>query len=108
MVVGTAVARTLSRTAEKSRGRGGSAGIGVGPPGLGVEVSAGLTANRDTESTYHDSTNEYVVLAYRLRHFQYSKRKDGFKRRDQDETKHARYSLEEQWGLKRKKRMSIM
>lgn len=70
--------------------------MGVGPPGLGVEVSAGLTANRDTESTYHDSTDEDVVLAYRLRRFQYSKRKDGLKRRDQDETKYARYSLEEQ------------
>ncbi|KAM0244373.1 hypothetical protein ACHAP5_006280 [Fusarium lateritium] len=98
MVVGTAVAKSLSRTAERSRGRGGGAGMGIGPPGLGVEVSAELTANRDTESTYHDSTDEDVVLAYRLRRFQYSKRKDEFKRRDQDETKHARYSAEEPLG----------
>ncbi|KAH6949867.1 hypothetical protein DER45DRAFT_84554 [Fusarium avenaceum] len=98
MVVGTAVARTLSRTAGKSRGRGGGAGMGIGPPGLGVEVSAELTANRDKESTYHDSTDEDVILAYRLRRFQYSKRKDEFKRRDQDETDHACYSLEEKLG----------
>jgi hypothetical protein len=98
MVVGTAVARTLSRRAKKSRGRGGGGGMGIGPQGLGVEVSAELNANRDTESTYHDSTDEDVVLAYRLCRFQYSKRKDEFKRRDQDETDQARYSLEEQLG----------
>lgn len=98
MVVGTAVARTLSRTAEKSRGRGGGGGMGIGPPGLGFEVSAELTANRDKESTYHDSTDEDVILAYRLRRFQYSKRKDEFKQRDQDETDHACYSLEDELG----------
>ncbi|GKU03430.1 unnamed protein product [Fusarium langsethiae] len=94
MVVGVAVAKTLSRTAERSRSRGGGGGMGIGPPGTGVEVSAELTANHGAESTYHDSVEDEVVLAYRLRRFRYSKRKDEFKRAKQDETKHALYRLE--------------
>ncbi|RGP61275.1 hypothetical protein FSPOR_10104 [Fusarium sporotrichioides] len=95
MVVGVAVAKTLSRTAERSRSRGGGGGMGIGPPGTGVEVSAELTANHGVQSTYHDSVEDEVVLAYRLRRFRYSKRKDEFRRAKQDETKHTRYSLEE-------------
>ncbi|KAF4964384.1 hypothetical protein FSARC_7683 [Fusarium sarcochroum] len=95
MVVGIAVANTVSRTAERSRKRGGGAGIGIGPPGTGVEVSAELNANRETHSSYHDSTEGDVVLAYRLRRFRYSKRKDEFTRKDADETKHARYGLDQ-------------
>lgn len=95
MVVGVAVAKTLSRKAERSRNRGGGAGMGIGPPGTGVEVSAELTANHEVQSTYNDSVENEVVLAYRLRRFRYSKRKDEFMKREQDETKHARYSLGE-------------
>ncbi|KAF5024993.1 hypothetical protein F66182_2944 [Fusarium sp. NRRL 66182] len=96
MVVGVAIANTISRTTATSRGRGAGAGIGIGPPGIGVEVSAELSANRETQSSYHDSIEDGdVVLAYRLRGFQYSKRKDEFKSNKTDETKHARYSLDE-------------
>ncbi|KAJ4267329.1 hypothetical protein NW762_003433 [Fusarium torreyae] len=96
MVVGIAVANTVSRTTEKSRNRGGGAGIGIGPPGTGVEVSAELNAKRETQSSYHDSTEDDVVLAYRLRRFRYSKRKDEFTKKDTDETKHARYALDQE------------
>jgi hypothetical protein len=94
MVVGVAVAKAVSRTVERSRDRGGGAGMGIGPPGIGVEVSAEMAANHEVQSTYHDSVEDEVVLAYRLRKFRYSKRKDEFRRKEQDETRHARYRLE--------------
>ncbi|KAF4451364.1 hypothetical protein F53441_5630 [Fusarium austroafricanum] len=93
MVVGITIAKTMSRTAGKSHGRGGGAGLGIGPPGIGVELSAELTANNDRQSTYHDLVEDEVVLAYRLRRFRYSRRKDTFKRKNQDESKHAQYEL---------------
>ncbi|KAL3957397.1 hypothetical protein ACCO45_007975 [Purpureocillium lilacinum] len=74
---------------------GGKAGVGLGPPGTGVEVSADLSANRNTKSSYHDSVEGDVVLAYRLRRFRYSKRRDEFVKNDEDETKHARYGTDE-------------
>ncbi|KAJ6438340.1 dynamin family protein [Purpureocillium lavendulum] len=95
MVVGVAVASTLTRTANASGDRGGKAGVGFGPPGTGVEVSAELSANRNTKSNYSDSVEGDVVLAYRLRRFRYSKRRDEFVKKDEDETKHARYGTDE-------------
>ena len=95
MVVGVTVAKTMSRKSERSRDRGGGAGLGIGPPGLGLEVSGELTANHETQSSYQDSVEEDVVLAYRLRRFRYSKRKDGFKGKKQDEISHVHYSLPE-------------
>jgi len=95
MVVGVAIASTLTRTANASADRGGKAGVGLGPPGTGVEVSADLSANRNTKSSYHDSVEGDVVLAYRLRRFRYSKRRDEFVKHDEDETKHARYGTDE-------------
>ncbi|KAM0235979.1 hypothetical protein ACHAPO_005201 [Fusarium lateritium] len=94
MVVGVTVAKAVSRTAERSHDRGGGAGMGIGPPGTGVEVSAELTANHGAQSTYYDLVEDDVVLAYRLRRFRYSKRKDEFRRAKQDETKHTRYTVE--------------
>ncbi|QPC71745.1 hypothetical protein HYE68_002497 [Fusarium pseudograminearum] len=95
MVVGISIAKALSRTASRSRNRGGGGGMGIGPPGTGIEVSAELTANHGVESSYHDSVEDEVVLAYRLRRFRYSKRKDEFRSARQDETKHTRYSMED-------------
>ncbi|KAG8673536.1 hypothetical protein FPOAC2_06982 [Fusarium poae] len=94
MVVGITIAKTVSRTAERSHDRGGGGGMGIGPPGTGIEVSGELTANHGVQSTYHDLVEDEVVLAYRLRRFRYSKRKDEFRRAKQDETKHTRYTVE--------------
>lgn len=95
MVVGVAIASTLTRSANASSSKGAGAGVGIGPPSLGVEISAELSANRAIKSSYSDSVEEDVVLAYRLRRFRYSKRKDTFSRKDEDETKHARYELDD-------------
>lgn len=96
MVVGVAIARTLSRSANSSSDKGGGANVGVGPPGLGVEISAGLSANVGNKSNYSDSVEDDVVLAYRVRRFRYSKRRKEFDRKEQDETKHARFGLDEE------------
>ena len=95
MVVGVAIANTLSRTASASSDKGGGVGVGIGPPSLGVEVSAEMSVKRGTKSSYSDAVDGDVVLAYRVRRFRYSKRKDTFIKKDEDESKHARYRLDE-------------
>lgn len=96
MVVGVAVASTLSRKEDVSSARGGKTGIALGPPGTGIEVSAELSANREHKSGYQDSVGEEVVLAYRVRRFRYSRRQDKFVKKGEDETKHARYAADEE------------
>ena len=95
MVVGVAVARTLSRTYHVSQDRRGKLGAGLGPPGTGVELSAELLASQGSRLSYHDSVEEDVILAYRLRRFRYSRMRDDFVEKDEDETKHARFGTDE-------------
>lgn len=94
MIVGVAVASTLSRSAGKSRNLGLKAGAGIGPPGTGVEVSADISTNRELKSNYEDAVENDVVLAYRLRRFRYSKFRDHFSKKKEDESDHARYELD--------------
>lgn len=91
MIVGVAIASTVTRKAGKSRNLGLKGGAGVGPPGTGVEVSADLSTNREAKSSYQDAVEEDVVLAYRLRRFRYSKMRDKITKKKEDETDHARY-----------------
>ncbi|KAH7324148.1 hypothetical protein B0I35DRAFT_423615 [Stachybotrys elegans] len=95
MVVGIAIAQTLKRESAISSERGAGAGVGLGPPGTGVEVSAEFSANNESKSSNTDSVENEVILAYRVRRFRYSKRKDEFVKRDEDETKPAHYTLGE-------------
>ncbi|KAH7143370.1 hypothetical protein DER46DRAFT_619035 [Fusarium sp. MPI-SDFR-AT-0072] len=96
MVVGVAVASKLSRTTNASSDKGGGVGIGISPPGTGIEVSAEWSATCGSQSSYHDSVAEDVVLAYRLRRFRYSRRRDEFIQKDEYESKHARYGTDQE------------
>ncbi|GAO19177.1 uncharacterized protein UV8b_00542 [Ustilaginoidea virens] len=84
MVVGVAVASKLVRAATVSRDAGLRGGAAVGPPGSGVELSAAVYAGRATGSTYEDSVDGDVVLAYRLRRFRYSRMRSRFVKDKQD------------------------
>lgn len=94
MIVGVAIASTLSRSAGKSRNLGLKAGAGIGPTGTGIEVSADVSTNREERSNYQDAVEDDVVLAYRLRRFRYSKFRDHFSKKKEDESDHARYELD--------------
>ncbi|KZZ91024.1 hypothetical protein AAL_06765 [Moelleriella libera RCEF 2490] len=98
MVVGLTVASTLSRKSFQSGDTNLGVGIGVGPPGTDVALSAGVSGNRGRESSYEDYVEGDVVLAYRLRRFRYSKRRARFDRKSEDETGHAQYALPEYRG----------
>lgn len=91
LVVGVAIASTVVRTAEKSHTRGAEAGVGLGPPGLGVDLSAEVSGKHQTESSYKDAVDEEVVLAYRVRRFRYSKLRGRIVKAKEDETGHSRY-----------------
>lgn len=91
LVVGLAIANTITRSASKSQKISGKAGVGLGPPGTGVEISGDVSGNRQFESSYSDAVNEDVVLAYRVRRFRYSKLRGRVVKSKEDETVHSRY-----------------
>ena len=90
MVVGVSVASSVKR---KYIPYGDA---GSGQQGSGMKISANLSTHRMVQSEKKDAVEEDVVLAYRLRRFRYSKRRDHFDRKKEDESKHARYGLGEE------------
>ncbi|CEJ90301.1 hypothetical protein VHEMI06093 [[Torrubiella] hemipterigena] len=91
LVVGLAIASTIVRSVSKSQKISGKAGVGLGPPGTGVEISGDVSGNLQVESSYSDAVNEDVVLAYRVRRFRYSKLRGRIVKSKEDETDHSIY-----------------
>ncbi|VUC32732.1 unnamed protein product [Clonostachys rosea] len=91
MVVGVAIASSIERGFTKSKNKDGKVGADVGLAGTGLDVSASVSANRGSEQKYGDKVEGDVVLAYRARRFRYSKRKEVFVAKSEDEKKHGRF-----------------
>ncbi|CAG9996947.1 unnamed protein product [Clonostachys byssicola] len=95
MVVGVAVASSVSREFTRSKSKDGKVGADVGIAGTGLDISASVSVNRGSEQKYGDQVEGDVVLAYRARRFRYSRRKEVFVRNSEDEKKHGKYSTDQ-------------